>query len=53
MAINLFVFKSHEEAYKALKFLKRAIAEEKEKEGGEELKQKEETQRASKADTSN
>ena len=51
MARSIFVFESHEEAYKALKFLKRAIAEKKEKE--EELKQKEETQRASKADTSN
>ncbi|MBI0181919.1 hypothetical protein H3V11_08195 [Snodgrassella sp. W8158] len=49
MARSIFVFESHEEAYKALKFLKRAIAEKKEK----ELKQKEETQRASKADTSN
>ena len=51
MTRNRFVFESHEEAYKALKFLKRAIAEKKEKE--KELKQKEETQRASKADTSN
>lgn len=49
MTRNSLVFESHEEAYKALEFLKRAIAEEKEK----ELKQKEETQRASKADTSN
>lgn len=49
MTRNRFVFKSHEEAYKALKFLKRAIAEETKK----ELKQKEEIQRASKADTSN
>ena len=49
MARSIFGFKSHEEAYKALKFLKRAIAEENKK----ELKQKEETQRASKADTSN
>lgn len=49
MARSIFVFESHEEAYKALKFLKRAITE-KEK---EELKQKEEIQRTSKADTSN
>lgn len=48
MTRNRFVFESHEEAYKALEFLKRAIAEE----NKEELK-KEETQRASKADTSN
>ena len=53
MARSIFVFESHEEAYKALKFLKRAIAEKKEKEKEKELKQKEETQRASKADTSN
>ena len=49
MTRNSLVFESHEEAYKALEFLKRAIAEENKK----ELKQKEETQRASKADTSN
>jgi len=48
MTRNRFVFESHEEAYKALEFLKRAIAEK----NKEELK-KEETQRASKADTSN
>lgn len=51
MARSKFVFESHEEAYKALKFLKRAIAEKKEKE--KEQKQKEEIQRASKVDTSN
>lgn len=51
MARSIFVFESHEEAYKALKFLKRAIAEK--KENKKELKQKGETQRASKADTSN